>query len=502
MTDSFTIPRVTATGASLDNFNNPLNQIQKALNQLADNQAQIYNKSAIILFDQPVLHTAKAGDLVYYDVDEAAFAPAIAQLNAELGQQGQTMQSPKARVMGMLISDPAVQGSSYVATILFGGMYHDQSGSLITHCLGQNAMPGTYYLSPWAAGKAVLDPKQNLRQPVLQYMGDGKFTLNCFYLAHDGHQHASVTLTYTYWSQDMYQNKYYAYDPEGKDQLYAALGQLSPSTTALFVDGKLQVWDQGFVIDPELGLCATQLPDPGTKLVLMNHYPLAYGAPVVRDVVSKSAHLVTRKKGGVVQVSAVPYVYKEDTGTGLAVYDITDAEIIRHPVINKIVAGIGINAYTKSGTVTITNTALDSIYADATMINLNGAVHVEQGGLTFIVFPAGRQTTVNMYYPVNYVQDTAKATVWLQYSTQAAAEASISISYIQLPDNTDTQVEILQPWQLQTLPLAAVSSGKLRLAQTAPISITKPGYLCASIKITPTNNVKLIRQGFRVATEV
>ena len=502
MTDSFTIPRVTATGASLDNFNNPLNQIQKALNQLADNQAQIYNKSAIILFDQPVLHAAKAGDLVYYDVDEAAFAPAIAQLNAELGQQGQTMQSPKARVMGMLISDPAVQGSSYVATILFGGMYHDQSGSLITHCLGQNAMPGTYYLSPWTAGKAVLDPKQNLRQPVLQYMGDGKFALSCFYLAHDGHQHASVTLTYTYWAQDVEQNKY-TYDPEGKDSVYVALGQLSQATTALFVDGKLHTWGQVFSIDPYRGLCATQLPDASAKIVLMNHYPLAYGAPVVRDVVSSAAWLTTHKKGGIVQITPVPYTYStEDAGKGSAIYDITGSEIVRHKVVNEIVAGIGIDVHTKAGTVTVTNKALDSIYADATLINLNGAVHIEQSGLTFIVFPAGRQTTVNMYYPVNYIQDAAKATVWMQYSTQTAAEASVSLSYIQLPDTKDTQVEILQPWQLQTLTLAAVSAGKLRLAQTEPMSITKPGYLCASIKITPTNNVKLIRQGFRVATEV
>lgn len=500
MTDIFKVPRVSATQASLDNFNNPLTYIQNALNEVADTQAKLYNKSAIILFDQPVVSSARAGDLVYYDVDQAAFAPAIAQLNAELGRQGQTVQSPRSRVVGMLLSYPAAHSNGYVATMLCGGMYQD--GTIAQQCLGQTPMPGTYYLSPWTAGKAVLDPKQNLRQPVLQYMGDGKFTLNCFYLAHDGHQHASVALTYTYWSQDMYQNKYYVYDPEGKDQLYVALGQLSPSTTALFVDGKLQAWDQGFVIDPELGLCATQLPSPDTKLVLMNHYPLAYGAPVVRDVVSKSAHLETQKKGGVVQVSAVPYVYKEDTGTGLAVYDVTDAEIVRHPVINKIVAGIGINAYTKSGTVTITNTALDSIYADATMINLNGAVHIEQGGLTFIVFPAGRQTAVNMYYPVNYVQDTAKATVWLQYSTQTAAQASISLSYIQLPDNTDIQVEIPQPWQLQALQLTSVNPGKLKLAQTEPIRISKPGYLCASIKTAPTSNIKLLRQGFRVTTEV
>lgn len=86
------------------------------------------------------------------------------------------------------------------ATILCGGIYKD--GAVADACLGTNAEPGTYYLSPAVAGKAVLDPGQQLRQPVLQYMGDGKFSLSCFYLAHDGHQHATVRLQPSHWTQD------------------------------------------------------------------------------------------------------------------------------------------------------------------------------------------------------------------------------------------------------------------------------------------------------------
>lgn len=91
----------------------------------------------------------------------------------------------------------AVNGAT--ATILCGGIYKD--GAVADACLGVNALAGTYYLSPDTPGKAVLDPGQNLRQPVLQYMGDGKFSLSCFYLAHDGHQHASIILNPDCWRQ-------------------------------------------------------------------------------------------------------------------------------------------------------------------------------------------------------------------------------------------------------------------------------------------------------------
>lgn len=113
----------------------------------------------------------------------------------------------------------AVNGAT--ATILCGGMYKD--GAVADACLGVNALAGTYYLSPdpASAGKAVLDPGQNLRQPVLQYMGDGKFSLSCFYLAHDGHQHASVQLMLESWTQN--DDASYTYD-SATDANMAALG--------------------------------------------------------------------------------------------------------------------------------------------------------------------------------------------------------------------------------------------------------------------------------------
>lgn len=39
----------------------------------------------------------------------------------------------------------------------------------------------------------------------------------------------------------------------------------------------------------------------------MNHYPLAYGAPIVRDIVSDTAILETRRRGGIVYLELRPY---------------------------------------------------------------------------------------------------------------------------------------------------------------------------------------------------
>lgn len=98
-------------------------------------------------------------------------------------------------MLGIII---AINGAT--CTLLCGGIYKD--GAVADACLGINAVPGTYYLSPFVAGKAVLDPQQNLRQPVLQYMGDGKLSLSIFYMAHDGHQHASAVLDPAKWVAD------------------------------------------------------------------------------------------------------------------------------------------------------------------------------------------------------------------------------------------------------------------------------------------------------------
>lgn len=63
--------------------------------------------------------------------------------------------------------------------------------------------------------------------------------------------------------------------------------------------------------------------------------------------------------------------------SGSAIQQLGDGTAELTPVITEIQPGVGVSVHTTAtGIATISNSALDAIYADATLINLNGAVHV------------------------------------------------------------------------------------------------------------------------------
>lgn len=69
------------------------------------------------------------------------------------------------------------------------------------------------------------------------------------------------------------------------DDSMVALGGIAATTTAVFYNGILQTTAIGqfSIVSDELYTSLAAAPSAGT-VVVMNHYPLAYGAPVVRSI--------------------------------------------------------------------------------------------------------------------------------------------------------------------------------------------------------------------------
>ena len=152
---------VASNEAAISILDNSLAYINNALNEMASRLYESNYRNAIIRHDVPISDDVQEGSLVYYNSDpyHARFEPAIAELEALPGDQGESIESPKARVEGIIIHKSLTENTG---TMLCGGFYYDATGSVVSYCLGSTAGPGTYYLSPTVAGKATKDTQRRI----------------------------------------------------------------------------------------------------------------------------------------------------------------------------------------------------------------------------------------------------------------------------------------------------------------------------------------------------
>lgn len=498
-TQQYQIKRVTAQ-AGLDNFNTPISQIQAALNTLEGKLQGISNKQALIQYQQPLYRqndviTAQIGDLMYWDAQAAAFRPALSLLRAYPGQQGQSLQAPCSRVCGMLLSIHNGTG-----TLLTGGFYTSQAAVL--GCLGPNALPGTYYLSSTDQGKAVKDTKGMLRQPVLQYFGNGKFCIPLYYMAQDTHQHATIILQGHWVPLFGDSGLSYKYMPTSQQvSLFAQLGQLTTGTTAIFYKGVLQTpnMDLFKIIDSQLYLTKGQPPVAGDVL-LANHYPLAYGSPIVRSVQSVSPRLAVTSKGhGQIQLDLQDFQYaSQQLVEGTAIHSIKDNVIVRTPVITDLQAGSGITI-TKSatGAALISSSYLAQTPLQATLVNFNGAVQVAQQNFIYTTFVKGSDTSIVYYMPVHDVreQSVMAAYPWVQAASQGTL--TVRMDFVPIAKQAPVQLPVSLP-TVGGLTIPQVDKGCVYFVQGKQgITIKGPGMLVCCLQHSSSDSaLSLLRYGF------
>lgn len=505
--DSISLPRIeggVSGEAALEALNAPIEAAETILTELASRISNLNNKSAVIRQHVPISSTTQAGDLVYFDYDSARFMPAQALTLGTPGSNGETIEAPCSRVEGMIVSADA---SSLTGTLLCGGYYESP---VIASCVGNSATRGTYYLSPFTAGKAVLANKLkgHFRQPVLSYHGNGNFTMNLFHLAHDNHFHGSLVLgnnwvpASTMSDVTVPKDALWCYKAPSTDEAMINAGELTKATTAVFYNGILQLPDGDFVVDS--GYVWSRLPSipASNSVTIFNHYPFAYDSPVVRGVESTNASLAVKNKNGLIQLTQNAFISGSTAKNALAIAAISDNILQYTPVVTDIIQGPGVVISTESdGSRTISSSSIIGTLLDATTINHNGTTVTSDGIYQYITYPKGRNCSFTMQINVDTVSDTdtVSATVW---GMAAGNSASFNVEMFFVPEPVSgSTIKLDRNAKIHTTLAIASGTGSIGMSDTPDtMTFTGRGTLIAKVSnITVNNAINLFRVGFRLA---
>lgn len=427
----------TGSGA-IDTINANFAETAQAFNSLAE---ALSNRNAIVRHCVPVASGVGVGDLVYWS--SGCYCKAQALLEARPGLQGQSIEAECAHVDGVVLEmTTGATDTEATCNLLCGGCWSD--ADVVSSFLGDGvaAEAGVYYLSPESAGKVTKDPGGSLRQPVLTLYDNTTFGLGLFYMAHDNHFHATYTVPE--WTSGS-TNTWTADIPIDS----GAVGELSSKVTAIFSGGVLMPQSGAFSIasgatTPESGAAYQQITysgatDPGAnKVVLFNHYPFAYGSPVVRLVqTTDSSSLTVKTVNGIVTLTPNDFILSSGGGYGSAFTGISGGTIYTTPVINTILAGAGITVDPNgSGSVTVANDSLYGKLVDPDTINHNGTTVGADGTKQYVTFPAGRSGAY-MLLQKNVTGITSGAMVYVGASVigSAGLTADVALTAIQSPSS-------------------------------------------------------------------
>ena len=496
---------------AIDLLDSRITEANNALLWLKSHVDSSANKSAIVRHNVPIHTSVHLGSLVYYNAAKGLYYPAKATLLPETSAGGRTIESPEARVEGVIID--IYQGtSSIVGTMLCGGYWVDQDVTnwcLIPPTDPEETMEGTYYLSPAVEGKATKETYGHLRQPVLTYYGEGAFGLNLFYLAHDNHFHSSQIVE-TGWvpvtGTTAPSNAQFVYD----GPIDMGLGTLG-DTTAVFYKGVLQVpysmgstSPQFSIVDNKLYCMMDSYPNSG-EVVLFNHYPFAYENAIIRSVYSDSASLKVENTNGIIKLTANEFVSGAIAPSAYAVSGIQNNTMSFTPIVANVYAGPGINVVRAiDGGVYVSTSNLIGSLIDAYNINHNGTTLVSAGSLEYITFQTGRNSNFVMTAPIKGITTPCNVAVWAMKRGSSAASLDLEVSFIPDPDTVGTVDVVGQTGSLVFN--AGTDSNSLVYTEDAitGITISKDGLLVAKVGGAPTaaqGQVQLLRVGFKLTVD-
>ena len=631
--------------SGLPALNSRIVDINTALNNLSDRIEGQTSKSAMLMYSAPLAEGVALGDIVYYDPEIKRFAKALAATLPDPGEQGETIEAPSARVAGIVVN--YTDSGTITGTILTGGYW--KSEDIVTHCLSSNPTAGTWYLSPTKAGTATKNPAGHLRQPVLTYYGDGKFSMALFYQAHDNHFHSTAVLSKTWYTtgdaitallEAGYADAADIVPPSGYNWAYPVkldpdcegLGDIAEGVTAVFNNGllaaptmyliatasgtftrsdsndgtgmyawkngskllytfdavpaiadtaytdahhatgttysittvgagiievsgyagefarysaadvKSYAWAYGALLRytweeyPEAGLLAysdincslnaetiasiqgtlfaisdnilwckyTNRPMKGA-VTLFNHFPFAYGSPVIRTVIPASDNLEVVINNGICKLNALPFVDGDTAISSRAISGISGNSLNYTPVVPEIVAGSGITATSREdGGVILSAMGMVDIPVDAYAIMHNGTTVTNDGLYQYITFPQGRTSRLIIELPFSdrNAQAEYKATVW---AMTAGAGATLSCTMFFVPDpGIQAPVELPTTTTVENVPLTldqAIGGVSYNELSTG-LTISGSGTLVATLYMDsePATDIRLLRVGFKMTT--
>jgi hypothetical protein len=337
-----------------------------------------------------------------------------------------------------------------------------------------------------------------LRQPVLSYYGDGKFSLSLFYLSHDNHFHSSeVVDAWSTAGEDAPEGYSFQYTPN------ADLGEISNETTAVFCAGLLQLpgaQDGDFTIEDNVLYSKTDT----TGVIIFNHFPFAYGSPVVRNVRSTDESLGVTNRNGMVTLNPTPWVVGAARRSRLAVSNIGGRTVNYTPVVTDVTTGNGITVtHNTDGSVKLSASDRVGEPIDAYNLNFNGTTLASDDNLnTYITFPASRTSaSLAISLPLTGISSGANLTAKVWGIVQGTGQTfNVVEQFSAHPSNDNPSVLDAPASSSFSLPLTG-TSGALTYAETSGgVVVTGNGSLSAKILLpaAPNADVRLVRAGFRL----
>ena len=501
-------------------LNNRIGIIEDDLNNLVSRISQTTGKSAIIRQYVPLSADAFTGALVYFDKENLVFAPALAKLLGIPGDQGQSIEADCARVEGIVLSTYTDNSNNIVGTSLTGGFWQDDVAlgcPVVQGLFGavdsddESVALGTYYLSATNAGMATQDPGIHLRQPILTYYGNGAFSLNIFYMAHDNHFHGSRLLSNNWTAvseilppdvdaSQVPEHAMYWYDGSG-DIYYTGIGELSSDTTAIFYNGVLEYTTDKFIVQSGYIWYKGVVPPAADTVSVFNHYPFAYGSPVIRSVESGNTALRVNTSNGRVILRANDFVSGSVTNNAVAVSAITGNTVQFTPVVSGLAAGPGIKLDTAvNGVTTISSAENINVPIDAYNIFHKGTNIVCDNAYIYVSFPAGRTSSCIMSLPLRNI--AATATLRAYAYCYGIGSGAFTVSFFWSNQPTPGEQTTLNKTSIRNTSLSfSGNANSLVYAETPEAAeITGSGQLVASIAVNgaPNTEIRMLSIGFRL----
>lgn len=447
------------------NLNAPVQALAHRTDYLKTILDSLTNKSNLIAFAVNTETSVEEGDLVYFDGECGVYKRALALWDSEYSVKGEILAAPSAYTKGWVIK----KHTTSTADILLNGLYTD--ASLTVNLLGENPVPGVYYLSATEAGKATLTPPP-LKVPAISYVGNDTIIFKPTDVFQPNHLHRSLILRGAWYpvsdsrfdGMDIPAWAVMGYDIES-DPAFQEWFASYPGALTVFLDGILQedtkmvtsldnLWWLGeyggssssSASYPANNSSSSSItsssddymegPNEASSVVVFAYNPFTQGEPVVRGVTTETpCELQVTSANGVVTINAADWEMDDTALTGKAVVCIKDKHMKVAPVVTSITSSGGVTvAKGPLGRYDVSTGDVIEALRDAELVNLNNAIERTDEPYFYYILPEERESSIigKVSIPTLNPANTYKAAVWVYRKGITGATAGTPLPYPEL----------------------------------------------------------------------
>lgn len=440
------VPRVEdgKTTFSAGDMNKIIDSLVSRTDYLHEALINLSGNQGYIMADSGFTSSCKKGTLVSRRAD-GVYEPAEARWSGDVRADGSWIQDSKSNVVGILLSDPAEDGSGI---IMSAGWSADPA---LIDILAPDGVVGDYYLTE--EGKASCAPMQSraIRVYCYSYLGTGKITINPERAEYAGHAHNRVRIK-TQWISILNpatapailppEAKSYIMVTESTDESLYSLLRSNPQYPCLVKNGtEVDTEDWGITQSPtEVFIYLNFIPVDTDIFQLHAITPLLADEPLVRSIkTTRDNNLLTvNSVGGQTWLGLNLNPLTTNNFTGFGITSMTSGGISTGPMIQGIKAGPGIDVKSYrdkgskvAGVFEISNSQYKNTLIDMNLCNLNGVLVGTSVNEVSYIFPAGVKSsltgTIRIPHFINNSEQCGEVVLVFQGNGQSISGVKASI---------------------------------------------------------------------------